>query len=278
MFWFPVSIVAVVGLYVDRVELSPKFRLSIQFLAAIALLIGTGIFETDSLLRLLTIPFWAIFIVGTSNFYNFMDGINGIAGMSGIVAFAFLAFFAYSNGMGIPFIVLPICVCLSCLGFLPFNMVRGGKVFMGDVGSYFLGFTFASLIYLFSRNLSDLICLVSFLFPFYADELTTMAVRIRGGENLARAHRRHLYQLLANEGGIAHWKVALGYAAVQVMVGVAALVMKPYSILALMLFLFLCFLGFVLISFRVRKHLENLDRTTRVIVSKYCPTDIPGNS
>jgi len=68
--------------------------------------------------------------------------------------------------------------------------------------------------------------LAAFLFPFYADELTTMAVRIKDGENLLRAHRRHLYQVLANEKGVSQWKVSLGYGLLQLVVGVTVLLLK----------------------------------------------------
>ena len=71
----------------------------------------------------------------------------------------------------------------------------------------------------FRENLLDFICLVSFLFPFYVDEFNTMIVRIRSGDNLLRAHRKHVYQLLANEKGIVHWKVSVGYGLFQTVVG-----------------------------------------------------------
>ena len=143
-----------------------------------------------------------------------MDGINGIAGITGIVGFGLLAFSAFLSGSDSSFVTLAICMSLSCLGFLPFNMPRA-RVFMGDVGSILLGFVFAGMVIWLSRNLLDFICLSAFLFPFYADEFTTMAVRIRDGENLTHPHRRHLYQLLTNEKGISHWKISVGYGLAQ---------------------------------------------------------------
>ena len=143
----------------------------------------------------------AVFIVGTANFYNFMDGINGIAAITGIVGFGLLALYSFLSESYSSFAVLSVCIYFSCLGFLPFNMPKA-KVFMGDVGSILLGFTFAGMVVWLSKNPLDFICLAAFLFPFYADELTTMAVRIRDGDNLLRAHRRHLYQVLANEKGV----------------------------------------------------------------------------
>jgi len=60
---------------------------------------------------------------------------------------------------------------------------------MGDVGSILLGFVFAGMVVFLSRNLLDFICMAGFLFPFYADELTTMMIRIRDGEKLSKPHR-----------------------------------------------------------------------------------------
>ena len=84
------------------------------------------------------------------------------------------------------------------------------RVFMGDVGSVMLGFVYAGLVVGLSYSLNDFMVLCAFLFPFYADELTTLYVRIKGErhsrlmDRLMKPHRRHLYQLLANEMGVAH--------------------------------------------------------------------------
>jgi Fuc2NAc and GlcNAc transferase len=120
----------------------------------------------------------------------------------------------------------------ACLGFLPFNFPKA-KVFMGDVGSVLLGFVFAALVVSLFRDLLDFVCLASYLFPFYVDELTTMVVRLKDGENLLNAHRRHVYQLLANEGGIPHWKVSLFYGFIQVLVGATVLWMRTFGGLAI---------------------------------------------
>ncbi len=128
--------------------------------------------------RILIALFWIVFIVGTANFYNFMDGINGIAGISGAVGFGLLAFVTYNTQSEIG--LLAACMALTCLGFLPFNLPRA-RVFMGDVGSILLGSVFAGLVYLSSSTLLDFLCLASFLFLFYADELTTMIVRLCSG-------------------------------------------------------------------------------------------------
>jgi len=195
--------------------------------------------------------FLIVFIVGTVNFYNFMDGINGIAAITGIVGFGLLALYSFLSDRDSLFVVLSICICLSCLGFLPFNMPKA-RVFIGDVGSILLGFDFAGIVIALSKGFLDFICFTSFLFPFYVDELTTMAVRIRDGENLLRAHRRHLYQLLANEMGVEHWKVSVGYGMLQLLVGSSILAVKSSGILAVLILLFVFFGGFVWVNFVVR--------------------------
>jgi Fuc2NAc and GlcNAc transferase len=80
-----------------------------------------------------------------------------------------------------------------------------------------------------------------------------MAVRIRNGENLLRAHRKHIYQLLANEKGIAHWKVSLGYGLFQAVVGLSVLGVEPLGLFAVVLLLVLWFSAFFLFSSFVRR-------------------------
>jgi Fuc2NAc and GlcNAc transferase len=238
----------------DKLNLSPKVRLAIQFGAVGALLAGTRRFHLNQMSHAILITLMAIFTVGTANIYNFMDGINGIAAITGIVGFGLLAFSNFLSGGDKTFTALSLCITMSCLGFLPFNMPKA-KVFMGDVGSILLGFVFAGIVVLLSKTFLDFVCASSFLFPFYADELTTMVVRIRCGENLLKPHRKHLYQLLANEKRIPHWKVSVGYGLVQLAVGLTVLFIKPFGTLLILLILGACFASFVLVCFIIRKSL-----------------------
>jgi UDP-N-acetylmuramyl pentapeptide phosphotransferase/UDP-N-acetylglucosamine-1-phosphate transferase len=251
-FCIPAALLALVSLYGDKYDLSPKVRLPLQFIAGFFFLfLISDIWTPTSVLWFI---FLSVFIVASANWYNFMDGINGIAGMSGIVGFSLLAVFNILSNGDAKYSILSICIAFSCLGFLPFNFPKA-KVFMGDVGSILLGFVFASLVILFSNNLFDFMCLVSFLFPFYADELMTMAVRIKDGENLFKPHRRHLYQLLANEMGIAHWKVSLGYGLLQLFGGLVILIIRPFGIYFILAVLLLFFSGFIGANYFVRKNL-----------------------
>jgi Fuc2NAc and GlcNAc transferase len=138
-FWLPICIMAVMAFWGDRIELSARLRLVIQFgLIAGVIILGNTKASPEGPAYLLWIMFWTVFIVGTANHYNFMDGINGIAAITGVIGFGFLAF--YLNIIGGPnrVEILAICMSLSCLGFLPFNMPKA-RVFMGDIGSILLG-------------------------------------------------------------------------------------------------------------------------------------------
>ena len=174
-FWISIAILGLLSLFVDRFHFSPRFRLAVQFSAALVVVVGIYQAHIPQMhVALLSIPL-SIFIVGTANFYNFMDGFNGIAAITGIVAFGLLALYSFYIEGNVLFAALCICIALSCLGFLPFNMPNA-RVFMGDVGSVLLGFVFAGVVILLSKSFLDYVCLASFLFPFYADELITMAV------------------------------------------------------------------------------------------------------
>jgi len=92
-----------------------------------------------------------------------------------------------------------------------------------------------------------------FLFPFYADEFNPLMVRIKNGEILLKAHRKHIYQLLANEKGMAHWKVSLGYGVFQALVGLSVLWIKPLGLFPVLLILVFWFSAFFIFSAFIRR-------------------------
>jgi Fuc2NAc and GlcNAc transferase len=265
-FLFAAILISAVSFYGDYIRVSVKFRLVFQVISAVMLLFpllprlstqyALSAFGVSPFLFLLILAAISLFLIGTANFYNFMDGINGIAGLSGAIGFGLLGFTTLyrpnPDPFQMPLSLLSICIALACVGYLPFNMPRA-RVFMGDVGSIFLGFVFAGLVVTLSRNYLEMVCFTALLFPFYADELTTMVVRLRDRENLTRSHRRHLYQLLVNEFGIAHWKISAAYAAAQLAVGAGILIAYPGGVQVVLIFLTICFAGFTLLTVQVRK-------------------------
>lgn len=144
-----------------------------------------------------------IWIVGLTNAYNFMDGTDGIAGIQGLVAG--LGWFFMGLGTGfVPLMTAGAILTTGCAGFLLHNWAPA-KIFMGDVGSTFLGFSFASLPFLASYSDGDAVAgtpfiLIGFLlvWPFVLDASFTFLRRALNRENVFKAHRSHLYQRLAS--------------------------------------------------------------------------------
>jgi Fuc2NAc and GlcNAc transferase len=254
LWWLPAVMIGLLGLVADRIEIAPRFRLFFQLLLALLFLLNITTWPVSFTLTMALVLLLLIYIVGTTNIYNFMDGINGIAAVTGVIGFFFLGCFALASGADEKLSKLLFAVAAACLGFLPFNFPRA-RVFMGDAGSTFLGFLFAGMVTYLARDISDFVVLTSFLFPFYADELTTMFVRIKDRENLTEAHRRHLYQLLANEGQLAHWQITLAYGAGQFIIVLMALWLRRYGPVSLVIMLVIFLGGFAALSSLVRKKL-----------------------
>jgi UDP-N-acetylmuramyl pentapeptide phosphotransferase/UDP-N-acetylglucosamine-1-phosphate transferase len=267
-FLFAAILISAVSFYEDFIRVSVQFRLFIQALSAVIFIFpllprlsahyALSTFGVSPFLFILILLLIFFFIIGTTNLYNFMDGIDGIAGLSGLIGFGLLGVYTlYRPASDVfafqtPLSLLSICIALACLGYLPFNMPRA-RVFMGDVGSILLGFVFAGLAVTLSRNYLEMVCFTGLLFPLYADELTTMAVRLQDYENLTQSHRRHLYQLLVNELGIVHWKISAAYGAAQLAVGVGFLIAYPYGVKTVLIVLMACFICFILLTGHIRK-------------------------
>jgi Fuc2NAc and GlcNAc transferase len=258
--WIPASLVSVVSFFGDRIHLGQKMRLAVQFGCAFACLAGLwNSLEATTGLRLwFLVPlclFLAVYIVGTANYYNFMDGINGIAGLTGAVAFSGLALHAgWIKGWAMDGnALLALCVACACLGFLPLNFPVA-RVFMGDVGSILLGFLFAVLAIRQSATLLDFVFLNSLLVPFYADEWTTLSVRVRAKQNLMLAHRRHVYQILVNQIGVAHWKISMLYAILQIAIALVSWSLRLVGMWAVVVWLVLVFGLFLVVDKSVRRY------------------------
>lgn len=219
--WIPACFVSLVSFLGDYRERPIRIRLAAQMGAA-AIFCGIMILKKETYgasawIFISLVIFGIGFITATANYFNFMDGINGIAGVSGLIAFAGLGIYGLADGQNAALVSLAFGVAAACLGFLPLNFPKA-RVFMGDIGSVLLGFLFASLVIAFSWGIDDFIFLASFLFPFYADEISTLIVRLKDHDRITLAHRRHIYQILANQAGLSHACVTLIYGIFQITV------------------------------------------------------------
>jgi len=252
-FWIPCCVISLMSLWGDRYEIPPAIRLFIHFGCSWFFLLGFCFLNKPLLPSgLLSIPL-SFFLAGTANFYNFMDGIDGIAGIAGIIGFLLLALYSWLFGNFEIYGMLCIGIALSCFGFLFFNLTREKKVFMGDVGSILLGFVFSCIVLILSENFLDFLIMAGFLFPFYFDELFTMVIRLRCGDALVKPHRKHIYQVLANELSVSHWKIALSYGIIQLCIGFTAIHGRSLGLVYLIsLYMIYCFI-FVRISIKIHK-------------------------
>ncbi len=164
-----------------------------------------------------------LWLVGLTNAYNFMDGIDGLAAGTAVVGAGFLTVALIMVGQ-IDAGSVASTLAAASLGFLLLNLPPA-RVFMGDVGSQFVGFVFAGLAVLMAREdpTGTLIYVVPLLlFHFLFDTLFTAFRRWRAGEDVTTAHRSHLYQRLTH-AGFGHGRATLALCAIGVAQGLGAL-------------------------------------------------------
>lgn len=169
--------------------------------------------------------------VGASNVINFMDGVNGITGGYSLVVLLPLILLNMSLRFVEPsfLIVAIIGVFVFCL----FNFRPKGKAkcFAGDVGSISIAFIMLFAIGRLVVQTQDVTYLI-FLLVYGVDGCLTICHRILLHENLGEAHRKHAYQLMANELKIGHVKVSLIYMSLQLAVSLGFIYLCPNSVSA----------------------------------------------
>ncbi len=225
------GLIAAMGGFADDVRTrSFLFKLGIQVVAsviavALGLVIdtlvvpGAGPVHLGAFGPVITV----LWLVGLTNAYNFMDGIDGLAGGTAVIAGIFLTLAALSLRQ-INEATIACTLAAASLGFLIFNLPPA-KIFMGDVGSQFLGFGFAATGVLMARydTTGTLVLLVPLLlFHFIFDTVYTAFRRWRRGENVTQAHRSHLYQRLTH-AGFGHGRVTALLCTFAVLQGAGAL-------------------------------------------------------
>ncbi len=166
-----------------------------------------------------------VWLMAMTNAFNFMDGLDGLAGGTAALVAALFGLITLQEGSHFVYLTSWVLVG-GCAGFLVFNFPPA-RIFMGDVGSQFLGFAFAALAIIAMRydhsHTSFLVMPLLFL-HFLWDTGFTILRRWLAGDNIAQAHRTHLYQL-ANRLGFSHREVTLYHYLVTLLQGFGALVM-----------------------------------------------------
>jgi UDP-N-acetylmuramyl pentapeptide phosphotransferase/UDP-N-acetylglucosamine-1-phosphate transferase len=166
---------------------------------------SVGLFFNGSIGRFVTL-FWIVWLI---NAYNFMDGIDGIAAAQAIATSFGWCVVSFLLNWEITFFIS--LLLLSCVSGFVLHNFPNAKVFMGDVGSAFLGYSFA-VIPLIDRDDKGKTFLLAifFVFPFLFDTAYTLLRRLRNAEKIWKPHRSHLYQRLVI-AGLSHFKVTAIY-------------------------------------------------------------------
>jgi Fuc2NAc and GlcNAc transferase len=215
-------LVASVGFVDDRRPTSSAIRLAAHFFAALWALIWLGGAPAIQLgdfvwhWGLVGAVVGAVAIVWSINLFNFMDGIDGLAASEAIFVFCAAAALSVFGGSVSAALSAELLLASACLGFLVFNWPPA-RIFMGDVGSGYLGYAIAVLAFASSRNNPT----APFVWltlggVFFVDATTTLVRRLLRGERVDQAHRDHAYQRMARRCG-SHARVTLGVAAINLL-------------------------------------------------------------
>ena len=242
--WFMLALTLITFIsFVDDIRsTSQGLRLVFHFTAMALMFYQWGLFS---------LSWWWIIIAlivctGIINAYNFMDGINGITGGYSLVILGALA---YINAEVTQFVepALIYTVFCSVLVFCFFNFRKKARCFAGDVGSVSIAFILLFLIgklIIKTENFSWIILLS----VYGVDSVFTIIHRLMLHENIGLPHRKHMYQLMANELKIPHVAVSLIYMAMQVVVIIGYIYFSNYGYLYLLctiLLLSLIYIGFM---------------------------------
>lgn len=233
--WFLAGLTLVAGIsFVDDIHSLPdSVRLVAQFAAAAMAFYQLGILHWSM--------WWIILLalivyVGATNVINFMDGINGITAGYSLAVLIPLAL-VNINGVFVEQSLI-ISTILASLVFCIFNFRPKGKAkcFAGDVGSIGIAFIILFLLGNVMIETTDITWLI-FLLVYGVDGCLTIVHRIMLHENLGEAHRKHAYQIMANELKVGHVKVSLLYTVMQLVISLGFIYLCPDTMFAHWLYL-----------------------------------------
>lgn len=172
-----------------------------------------------------------IVCVGATNIYNFMDGINGITAGYSLAVLVPLVLLNLKDEFVNESLIVVTILSVLVFSFFNFRPKNKAKCFAGDVGSVGMAFILLFLIGCLIMKTNDITWL-TFLLVYGVDGCCTIIHRIMLHENLGEAHRKHAYQLMANELGMSHVTVSLIYFALQLVISLVMVYFIPDTALA----------------------------------------------
>lgn len=243
LFLAAVTLAAGISFIDDIHSLPDSVRLVVQFVAMGLMtgqifLGGSGAFafEESLLAKILFVVVALIVCVGATNIYNFMDGINGITAGYSLAVLVPLAIMNMRTGFVEPSFLIVMVLAVLVFSFFNFRPRGKAKCFAGDVGSVGMAFIVLFAIGMLIARTGDITWLI-FLLVYGVDGCLTICHRIMLHENLGEAHRKHAYQLMANELRMSHPLVSAIYMALQLAVSLGFIFLIPDTPLAHWLYL-----------------------------------------
>lgn len=221
--WLLTGVTLAAGIsFIDDIHSLPdSIRLVAQFLSMFLVFQEIGILQWD---LWMLVPFALLVAVGGTNIFNFMDGINGITG--GYSLAVLIPLYLLNQKYSFMNETMLIIIGLSVLVFCFFNYRTKAKCFAGDVGSIGMALMLVFCIGRLMYVTGDVTWIVLYLI-YGADGMMTMAHRILLHENLGKAHRKHVYQLMSNELGMKHVVVSSIYMVLQLIISLVAIYVIP---------------------------------------------------
>lgn len=231
-YWLCCSIIfiSIVSFLDDIFSLSVSIRIIFQFASVSSVFIFFNIFGLKPLSEIVMLYILAIGII---NAFNFMDGVNGMTGSYGLIILAGIQWvnlnqLAFINP---DLIWIPLAAVSA---FLFFNFRKVPLCFAGDVGSVTIGLWIVILLFsliLKSNNWTYIL----FLAVYGVDTVLTILHRLLLKQNILKAHRQHLYQLLANENKIPHLLISACYSLIQLLIILLVVFNSTFSVQGLFL-------------------------------------------
>lgn len=237
---FMVGLVLVCGVsfWDDIHSLPDSFRMAVQIGSVLLMFWSAGVYAVagDWLWTAVITLVALFFCVGATNFINFMDGINGITAAYSLAMLVPLALLDSSSKFLVSGFIEPSYLIVAIIGVLVFSIFNfrpkgKAKCFAGDVGS--IGIAFIILLALARLMIAtkDVTYIVFFVL-YGVDGTLTIVHRIMLYEHLGEAHRKHAYQLMANEFKMSHVTVSLIYMGIQLVVSLGFIYLIPNTIVA----------------------------------------------
>ena len=241
-FMLTLTLVTFISFVDDVKSISQLTRLFFHFSAMALMFYQWGLFSLSWWWLVLAL----IVCTGIINAYNFMDGINGITGGYSLVVLAALA---YINQEIVPFVEKDFIYTVICsvLVFCFFNFRKKAECFAGDVGAVSIAFIVLFLIGKLVIRTGDFSWMV-LLAVYGVDSVLTIIHRLMLHENIGLPHRKHMYQIMANELKVPHVIVSSIYMGVQTAIIVGYIICLNYGywyllcVILLLSLIYICFM------------------------------------